>query len=153
MVALNPGSVNTIRILSLLEQDTVKIIAATLRTGNSNCVVDNLKHGGIGANVNIETGIVDSLGKNYAGNIYRTHPATGHPFCGFQIPFWNEALCMIHNLHPQLSQCPILGWDIAITEDKPVLVEINNGPGPMIHQFINKVPCGEVVLRFIKERI
>ncbi len=152
MVALYPNSVNTIRVLALLKEGKVNIIAAALRTGTGNEVVDNLKHGGIGANVNIETGVVDTIGKDYRGNTYIVHPDTGHPFNGLQIPFWDEAISMIQEAHLQFSECSLLGWDIAITETKPIIIETNNGPGPMIHQFIDKVPRGEEILSLIEQR-
>lgn len=152
MDALNPNSVNTVRVLVLLEDGEVNVIAAALRTGKRDCVVDNLKHGGIGANVNIETGMVDTIGMDYSGETYRVHPDTGHSFIGLQIPFWKETLSMIREVHLQCSQCPLLGWDIAVTEEGPVIVETNNAPGPMIHQFIDKVPRGEEIIAFIEKR-
>lgn len=150
--ALNPHAVNTLRVLVLQDEDETKIIAAALRTGNGTCVVDNLKHSGIGANINVETGIVDTIGKDYAGKTYDTHPNTGVPFRGLQIPFWQQVLDLIRDVHPKVTECAVLGWDIAITEDGPVIVEANNGPGPMIHQYIDRVPRCEELVRFLEKR-
>ena len=64
--ALSPDSVNTIRIVSLWEPDGVKIISATLRTGGRAGVsVDNLKKDGVGAQIDIATGIVSTNGFDY----------------------------------------------------------------------------------------
>ena len=150
--SLNPKSVNTVRILALLVDGDTQIIAAALRSGSGDSVVDNLKKGGIGANVNIETGVVDTIGMDYNGKSYTTHPNTGYPFLGLKIPFWEEAIQMVKQAHIRFQTCAILGWDIAITEERPVIIEANNAPGPMIHQFIDKVPKGEKIISFLKAK-
>ena len=150
--ALNSHAVNTVRVLVLQDGDETKIIGAALRSGSGDNVVDNLKHGGIGANVNVETGVVDTVGKDYAGVTYERHPNTGVAFRGLQIPFWQEAMDMIREMHPQLKECAVLGWDVAVTEQGPLIVEINNAPGPMIHQYIDRIPRGEELIRFFEKR-
>lgn len=42
-------------------------------------------------NVDTDTGIVYTAGFDESGNRYVTHPNSGVPIVGFQIPRWNEA--------------------------------------------------------------
>ena len=63
---LHPKSINTIRIVTLNHE----IVAAFLRIGNDNNVVDNFNHGGLVAPINIETGIIDYLAIDKKMNIY-----------------------------------------------------------------------------------
>ena len=148
---LNPCSLNTVRITSLYDKDNVHIIAAALRMGADNSCVDNLKAGGIGANVDENTGLITSIGKDYQGNYYYTHPNTGSDILGIQLPNWEKVLNVVIEAHKIYKACPILGWDIAITENSAIIVEVNNAPGPMIHQYIDGKPKGEKILNYIKK--
>ena len=62
---------------------------------------------------------------------FETHPLTGIPFMGFQVPLWDEALDMVRKAARKAYgyNCHWIGWDVAITPDGPVLVEGNNLPG------------------------
>ena len=151
MQKMNNSCVNTLRILTYYENGKANVVAAALRMGNGNSVVDNLRSGGIGANIDENTGIVDTVGMDYNGNVFEVHPTSGVSINGFKIPNWNKAIELVNNAAEVCKNCPILAWDIAITEDSAVLIEYNNRPGPMIHQFIDKRPKGEKILEFIKK--
>ena len=152
MNVMNPFSVNTIRIVSLLKQDEVHIISATLRTGGKPGVcVDNLKNNGVGAQVDIATGIVCTAGFDYNDKVYVRHPVSGTQFLGFNIPNWEMAIEVVKRAHKKLPQCKILGWDIAITRTGVDVVEANNAPGVPIMQIGDMTPKGEKVLEVIKE--
>lgn len=151
MSALSPDSVNTIRIVSLWEQDGVKIVSATLRTGGKTGVsVDNLKKDGIGAQIDIDTGIVCTNGFDYNDHIYVKHPLTGVQFLGFNIPNWEAAVSLVKKGHEQLPQNRLLGWDIAITQTGADVVEANSRPGTPITQMVDRIPKGEKILRAIR---
>ena len=151
MSALNPDSVNTIRILSLLTDDQVSVISATLRTGAVSGVnVDNLRQNGIGAQVDIATGTVSTHGYDFKDHMYTNHPITGTQFLGFQIPHWDQAIALIREAHKKLPLCRLLGWDIAITPTGVDIVEANDAPGTKITQFGDAIPKGEEVLRAVR---
>ena len=151
MSALSPGSVNTIRILSLWEEDGATIISATLRTGGqTDSLVDNLKKGGVGAQVDKETGIVYTNGFDYNEHQYVKHPLTGVQFLGFQIPYWEEAVALVKKAHAKMPEIRLIGWDIAITQTGVELVEANNRPGTPITQMLDLIPKGEKILRVIR---
>lgn len=151
---LNPFSVNTIRVASVLKDGEVEIISATLKAGASpSKIVDNLKSGGIGAQVDVKTGIVCTFGKDYQLNSYSHHPITGVQIIGLQIPFWKEALELVKTAHKRLPQCQMYGWDIAITNDGVDIIEANNHPGPKITQAMDCVPKGEKLLPLLKKDV
>ncbi len=152
MNEINPYSVNTIRIVSLAEEDGVEIICATLRTGGKvGAVVDNLRKDGIGAQVDVATGIISTCGFDYNDGLYVKHPVTGTQFLGFNIPHWDQAVALVKKAHGQLSQCKLLGWDIAITQAGVDIVEANNRPGTLITQMVDLVPKGEKIIEAIKK--
>ena len=75
----HPCSINTIRIVTVYDtiNDKVHIMNARLRMGNKKNNVDNFHFSGIGANINIETGIIDTIGYDAHNNTYIVHPITG----------------------------------------------------------------------------
>ena len=67
---------------------------------------------------------------------FETHPLTGIPFMGFQVPLWDEALDMVRKAARKAYgyNCHWIGWDVAITPDGPALIEANWRPGTELPQ-------------------
>lgn len=125
---LNPTSLNTLRIVSAFNETTniLTIIGISLRIGTKNAVVDNYGQGGIGVAVN-ETGKLAKYGifkKNY-GTKTTTTPATNVILENYQIPFYNEAIELVEKAHRQLPYFKTIGWDVAISQTGPILIEGN----------------------------
>ena len=127
LMRLSPSGLNTVRIITQLVQGQVEFLGARLRI-SVNSFVDNLGAGNIAAPIDIENGKV--TGNAVYSDITKTevekHPITNKPIFGFQIPFWAETLKMIKDvalLHPENKS---VGWDIAITERGPELIEGNH---------------------------
>jgi hypothetical protein len=53
------------------------------------------------------------------------HPHTGVAFDGFRLPWWPEALALVQRAQRCFPGLPTLGWDVALTEAGPVIVEAN----------------------------
>ena len=146
----NPSSVNTIRVITVLYDGAVELVAAALKTGGSkNRCVDNLNHGGYGAQVDIKTGIVMTDGKDVRYNSYTYHPVSGVQFRGFCIPHWERVVELVKLAHTRLPQCLIYGWDVAITPTGVELVEANNAPGTNLLS-LDGVPRGEKIVKMVK---
>lgn len=151
MAELNPSSVNTLRVVTILYEGKVEIVSAALKTGGSaDAFIDNMHGGGIGAQIDIESGIVTTFGTDYNFNTYIYHPVTGKQFIGFNIPHWDKVREFVIKGHLQIPQCLIYGWDIAITEEGPELIEVNNSPGPMLMQTMDQIPKGEKIIKMLK---
>ncbi len=129
---INSSSVNTIRIVSIYNKK-VFYVGACFRIGNKK-FVDNFESGGMTAKVDVESGIVLSPAIDKAGNVYYSHPVTKTKIEGFKIPYYKEALDLIADMAKLVPTIRYVGWDIAITESGPVLVEANPLPGSQITQ-------------------
>lgn len=152
LAELNPSSVNSVRICALWDDDDITILSATLKCGGTaDAIVDNMHSNGIGANVDIHTGVVDGCGKDYRGNSYIYHPVTATKIVGFEIPYWEETLKLVKQCHRDIAECPLMGWDVAITENGPEIIEINGAPGPKIIQSFNMIPKCDVLQAYIKK--
>lgn len=136
MAEINPGSVNTIRVNSVIDtHGNVEVFSAVLRAGaRADVVVDNSHSGGIAYPIDIPTGIVYAVGLNFKNEKFVVHPSTGKIVLGFKVPLWNECLEMVRRAAKKFPQARFIGWDVAITEMRPVLIEANFGPGGDLYQ-------------------
>jgi hypothetical protein len=53
------------------------------------------------------------------------HPETGIRFAGFTLPYWSDAMALVATAQRFFPELPTLGWDIALTEDGPIIIEAN----------------------------
>lgn len=127
---LHPTSINTIRIVTLNHE----IVAAFLRIGNNNNVVDNFNHDGLVAPINIETGIIDYLAIDKKGNIYDKHPVTNEPILWFKIPKWPRIKRFVEQASKVVPQVGYVGWDVCLGPKDPFLIEGNEFPGHDLYQ-------------------
>lgn len=134
---LNPSSVNTIRVATLYHNGKVNIIAAALRIGVGK-EVDNLHAGGIGCSIDIETGIVKSVGYNENNEKFIKHPITGVIIPGLEIPNWKSVIETVSEAAKLIPQFKWVGWDIAILDDSVAIIEANEYQGVDIIQLGNK---------------
>lgn len=149
MAALNPTSVNTMRILSYRSGMEVLIIYSVVRIGRNGSVVDNQCAGGISTTIDQD----GKLGKSAFGgfskdNVEKTD--TGITLEGYQLPSYDKAIEMVKRLHLKLPFFNLVGWDVAIQEDgNPVLIEFNTNPG--LSQSAFGSGMGEYTERIIRE--
>jgi hypothetical protein len=128
LMMLSPSGLNTVRIFTQINSnDEVELLGSRLRiTINSH--VDNMAAGNIAAPIDQTTGKISGPGvySDITKDDEFTHPVTGVTIVGFQIPFWPETLEMVKAAALSYKQCRSIGWDIAITEKGPELVEGNH---------------------------
>lgn len=138
--ALAPGSVNTIRLVTISSNTQpvtddgkyMDIAYSALRIGGGTSVVDNFHSGGMTAAVNLETGELVTNAADMEGHVFEIHPMTGIKIKGYRIPLFKEAVEMVTKACEEHKIEGYLGWDIAITEDGPVLIEVNLRPGVVL---------------------
>lgn len=99
----------------------------------------NLHQGAIGLGIDIETGTTSHAIK--AGKSITHHPDSHKPIIGLSIPYWKEVIEMAMKA-AQAVPLKYLGVDIAISEQGPVMIEINARPGIEI-QNANKMAMRE----------
>ncbi len=131
MNKLNSSCLNTIRMDTFIDQDgKIDIISAGLRTSLNNNYVDNITSGGCGIMVDLATGKLVGKGKMSlkAGGIKMPieHPVTHIVFNGFAIPFFDQVKQLVLEVAGYVPNLRLIGWDIAITESGPILIEGNS---------------------------
>ena len=127
-------SVNTIRVVTVRTFDKVNILYAAMRMGGGNAVVDNFHAGGILAIVDINNGSLITDGFDMYANPFIIHPITKEPIKGFKIPYWNDVIKLVKKAGLVVEGVGYVGWDIAITDNGPILIEGNVSPGSLVLQ-------------------
>ena len=149
--ALNPSSVNTVRIVTALYKGHTLLVGGALRCGGAGSVVDNFSSGGVAYPLDMETGTVTGPGMDHDGNRYDCHPATGARVTGFQVPFWEETVRAVRAAAGMVPKVGYIGWDVAITAEGPEFVEGNvDVPGPTLIQLGTPDAYGRLT-RFLRE--
>ena len=131
-------SVNTIRIMTFSYNGKSEIVYAAMRIGNGVNNVDNFHQGGMGCKIDLEKGILigDAIDKNL--NHFVVHPKSKVKFDGFKIPYWEEAKKLVLDASKVNNNIHLVGWDVAITDDGPTLIEGNRRPGFDLIQVLSK---------------
>ena len=139
MAELNPGSVNTVRISTLIGDKKEGIVYAFLRIGNGK-IMDNVDCGGMAARVDLLSGKLLTVAADKAGNTYTKHPITGMEIIGFQLPCFEEAKAMCLEAMRMVPSMRYVAWDVALTEQGPTLIEGNSFPSHAVPQFAAHYP-------------
>ena len=144
MNKLNATSVNTIRMVTAMnEQNEVTVLATFIRIGNGK-IVDNFNSGGMTAKVDENTGIILEEAVDKSGKLYEKHPITGTMIKGFQIPNWDKAISMVKEAASMSKKVRYVGWDVAIMQNGVTLIEGNQFPGHDIYQVSERMEKGAV---------
>lgn len=121
---IHPASLNTVKIVTLYLTNGPEIQTALIRFGN-NTEVDNVHSGGMGAGVNIETGLIETEAVDKHFQRYSAHPVTGKVIKGFVVPEWESVKQLALQAATVTPELRYASWDIAVTPDGPILIEGN----------------------------
>ncbi|MGN0709475.1 MAG: sugar-transfer associated ATP-grasp domain-containing protein [Anaerovoracaceae bacterium] len=124
---INPYALNTMRLITLIGDDgEPHLLFAAQKFGLGKRVVDVF---GMHSPIDIETGVCNypfHSGDTAADQFYTEHPITHKNVIGFKVPYWEESKEMILKASLVVPQIRYVGWDVAVTEDGPVIIEGNN---------------------------
>lgn len=125
---LYSGSVNSLRVISFLDDEgKAHILSTILRIGN-NGNVDNFSSGGMYTFVN-ETGEVYVPAIDEKGNIFNEHPISKESIVGFKVPNYDKILPLIEKITKVIPSVRYVGWDLVVTQDGLIVIEGNQYPG------------------------
>lgn len=130
ITALHPKAVNTIRLETVYDKknNKIEILPPLLRVGVGENNVDNWAAGGLAIGIDTNNNTLKKYGfyKPGFGTKAAVHPSTDIIFEGYEIPYLQEAISCAKRFHSYLSDIHSIGWDIAITEDGPCIIEGND---------------------------
>lgn len=122
MSALCPGSVGTVRILTLGYNNQSRILFAAAHIGNGTSPVDSLSRGGLCCLADIQSGklVGNAIDRNL--NEAERHPVTGIRFDAFALPNWKQACRLALDGALVNQNTHVVGWDIALTPEGATFV-------------------------------
>jgi len=129
--AFNASSVNTVRFMTALYPDGIaKVIATFIKIGRAGRCVDNAGGGGnVDVCVDVATGKIQYAiqfdGWHRVQEI-DCHPDSGNPLNGVVIENWESIKEEVIRFQQAFPYCKVAGWDIAITDEGPVVIEVND---------------------------
>src|SRR5690606_29801636 len=101
------------------------------RMGTGESYVDNGSSGGIFIDYDIYD---NKLAKkayrlfDYGGESFEKHPTTGFVFKGKELPYSRDVVDLVTMAAKLFPELEIVGWDIAYTNEGPVILEGNDNP-------------------------
>jgi len=131
LAALNPSSVNTVRVWVGHIRDEASVLDAFLRIGRRGSLVDNTSSGAQIFRLDIGSGVIGTgMTKSISNETFRCHKDTGYVITGIELPFWSAVLELATKAVTVFPGISFAGIDIAITESGPVVIELNVEPDP-----------------------
>jgi hypothetical protein len=100
--------------------------------GTADSPTDNYHAGGIAFEVDAATGVVvTGRDQSFASRPCEivASPVTGALLRGVELPHWRAARDLVRAMHRAFGWSSLMGWDIALTADGPVMVETTAIPG------------------------
>ena len=131
---LSPTALGTVRAITWLQGDRVEVLKCVLRIPTGSNQADNFAHGASG---NLVAPIAPSTGKLGMARASRSkvwpdmmdvdrHIDSNRVITGHPLPYWSELIELVCRAQRSLPDLKTLGWDVAITDDGPVIVEANS---------------------------
>ena len=137
LARLLPGVLHTLRIVTFLDGEDVEVWPAVLRVGAGG-------HDSLGRALRIDSssvgGIVVAVGEDGrlagSGRVrdpgtppLDRHPRSGVRFADVTVPHLPEANELVKRAASRIPEVRSVGWDVAVLEDGPVIVEGNHNWG------------------------
>jgi len=159
---LSMGVLTTVRVLTSETPDGHVVAShAVLRMPLvRDAVVDNFHAGGIAAPIDMKTGRLGKatdMGLRRDSAWHATHPINGAQIEGRVLPHWPAVLDLACKAQRAFSDRPFVGWDIAILDSGPCLVEGNGRPDIELIQRpyrepLGNSPFGEILAQHVERK-
>jgi Sugar-transfer associated ATP-grasp len=121
---------------------TNAVLKMSLAAGSS---VDNFHQGGAVCRVDVVTGEVGPAWDNWIKRpcvLHDQHPVTGAAIAGMRLPCWPETVAMVAKAASLFPDRIMVGFDVAITDRGPTIIEGNVQQGTDMVQRTHDLPVG-----------
>jgi hypothetical protein len=122
---------------------TNAVLKMSLVAGSS---VDNFHQGGAGCKVDVATGEVGPAFDSWSRRPcvrHDIHPSTGARIAGRILPCWPETVAMVAKAANLFPDRTMIGFDVAITDRGPVIIEGNVQQSSEMVQRTHELPVGQ----------
>ncbi|MCB1674885.1 MAG: hypothetical protein KDI01_01250 [Halioglobus sp.] len=139
VVAVVGERLSSLRVIVLLIAGEPRVFRAVWKLPTGRNMSDNFMHGELGnliANIVIQTGRIDSaVGmRNGRTEAIPQHPDTAVALTNLKVPLWDEVTEYCKKAAQLFPGLRMQHWDIALTPDGPVALEVNVEGSMDLHQ-------------------
>lgn len=137
LVQMTGEAVGTMRVVTTRDESGIAPLYTVWKIPSPRAMSDNFwQSGSMVALIDDETGKVKrcNIGSGLNAKLLENHPVSNMQFEGFQVPHWDQIqriACEGHGLFPEFG---IVGWDIAVGPDGPIIIECNDNPYHVLWQ-------------------
>ena len=124
---LYKNTINTLRVFTFYNNGSPKVVYSILKIGRKK-LKDNFSLGGMYALLD-ENGKVITDAIDIDDNVFSKHPISKYKIKDFEVPLFKEVKKLVKEAALVIKDVQYIGWDVAISCDKPVLIEGNYYPG------------------------
>ncbi|TFV69941.1 hypothetical protein E4P39_20580 [Blastococcus sp. CT_GayMR19] len=133
---INPRSLNTLRLLAVRLPAGPVLAVGMHRWGTAESgVVDNIDSGGLASGVDLATGRLGpalTLTRDGRRVEFDRHPDTDAQITGVLVPQWSAVRELTERLMSSFPELDHIGWDVAVTERGPLVIEGNAGKPALV---------------------
>jgi len=124
------NKISGVRVHTFLRTHGPEVTKAVLKINVGQVDWDNFQHGKSGnmlGALDVKTGVVTRVisGTGSHQQVNPRHPRSGRELVGFQVPFWRETVAVLSEASLAFPGFLCPGWDIAICDDGPRILEVN----------------------------
>lgn len=147
LAPITPGGLSTARIVTARPPGADPVVlSATYGFPIGDAAVDNFHAGGLCASIDLPTGRLGPavLARPEAcTSSFAHHPQTGARIEGTVLPHWAEVVELALRAHGHADEVPFVGWDLAITDGGPLILEANPEWDAAMPQVADGSPLGD----------
>lgn len=128
---VNPNSINTLRVVTFKIRGEVVIPNCMFRMSKGTSYLDNASAGGIFIAYDIESNKLGATGYQLfksGAKSFTKHPTSNFLFKDAPLPFNQEVKALVTKAAESYNHIDSIGWDIAYTQNGPVILEGNDSP-------------------------
>lgn len=130
---LNPFTSNVLRIITLLKAGgEPEILFAIAKFGRKGSETEHFRQGGFSRAINTDSGMMQDtalISDKVRNRWVRAHPDLETPFKCEKIPMWDQIIETAKNFSRATPFASIVGWDLMLTANGPVVIEGNHDFG------------------------
>jgi hypothetical protein len=138
---VNPTALNTTRIVTILNGKEPEYLAGFQGFATNNATMDSWSKNSIYVGIDVKKSCLKEFGYCNLNvkdkSLVTEHPDSKVTFKDYKLPYLKEAVELCIKAHNLLFFNFVIGWDVAITETGPIIVEANEKPGMNVTQSID----------------
>jgi hypothetical protein len=140
------GGLTSLRVTTCkTENGGFEVTNAVMKMSLAGSSVDNFHQGGAVCRVDVATGEIGPAWDNWLRRpcvVHEIHPMTGNRIAGTRLPCWPELITMLTKAAGLFPDRIMIGFDVAITDRGPVIIEGNVQQGCDMIQRTHDQPVG-----------